>query len=53
MGFKANAIENEYAFAWYLNWKRKSVDLLDALPNEQTDILFTRDSHPLSGRSPS
>jgi FkbM family methyltransferase len=53
-GFTAYAIQNAYSYAWYLKWRGPNPPLLlSSLPNEQTDVLFTRDAakaaHRLSG----
>jgi len=47
-GFSAYLIENSYSPIWYLNWRKPSpLRLLDAMPNEQTDILFLREALPM------
>jgi FkbM family methyltransferase len=47
-GFSAYAIENSYSPIWYLNWRKPSpLRLLDAMPYEQTDILFIREALPM------
>ena len=51
-GFAAYALENDYAFDWYLFYRsHPSIKLLDALPNTQTDLLLTRTELPVALRS--
>ncbi|MFV3126268.1 FkbM family methyltransferase [Niveispirillum sp. KHB5.9] len=43
-GFRAGAIENQYSYAWYLNWTRpQGLVPISRLPDTQTDVLFSRD----------
>jgi FkbM family methyltransferase len=42
-GFSAWAIENDYELEWYLRWRRPAaLQRVDALPERQQDLLFTR-----------
>ncbi|WP_133255017.1 FkbM family methyltransferase [Phenylobacterium hankyongense] len=42
-GFTARAVRNRYDWDWYLNWRvREEPQILDNLPNVQTDIFFSR-----------
>jgi FkbM family methyltransferase len=46
-GFSAHGIENSYSPTWYLNWRGPTpLRLLKRMPDQQTDILFTRGSLP-------
>lgn len=46
-GFVAYEIENYYLFDWYLRYNNhSSVKLMKNLPNDQTDVLFTRTALP-------
>ncbi len=54
-GFSAWAIDNDYELDWYLRWRRPSaLQPVDALPERQQDLLFTRRQTSIgrkSGRS--
>jgi len=42
-GFHAYEVENDYSIEWYLKWRQPGpLRLLSALPESQSDILFTR-----------
>ena len=48
-GFAAYGIENSYLPVWYLNWQKPApLRLLQAMPDEQIDILFIREPLPES-----
>jgi FkbM family methyltransferase len=43
LGFLAYAIENAYEEAWYLAWRKPKLPvLMEHMPSEKTDILFSR-----------
>lgn len=48
-GFAAYGIANSYSPTWYLNWRGPTpLRILKVMPDQQTDILFTRSELPSS-----